>query len=209
MIVRRLVVGPFEENSYVVGDEATKEGALIDPGGDVDELLALAEQEGLKIGKILITHAHIDHVTGAAEARRKTKAATHLHPADRDMLASVPGQAAMFGLPPVEVPEIDVWLEEGQVVKVGGLSFRVLFVPGHAPGHVVYAETQRAFVGDTIFAGSIGRTDFPGCSFDQLVSGIRGKIFKLGDAVLLHPGHGPDTTVSRERKTNPFVGEDA
>ncbi len=207
MILARRVVGPFAENSYVVGDPSTHEGALVDPGGDVEDLLALAKKNKLKITKILITHAHWDHVFGVAEAQRLTKAVTVLPKGERGMIEHLREQSMAFGLPVPEQPTIDVWVEEGDTVKVGDLEFRVLIVPGHSPGHAAYVCGLDALSGDTLMAGSVGRTDLPGGDMETFVDSITGKIMKLPDETRIHPGHGPSTTVGDERESNPFVLE--
>ncbi|NUN49792.1 MAG: MBL fold metallo-hydrolase [Candidatus Brocadiae bacterium] len=207
MIVRSRVVGPFAENSYIVGCPVTREGALIDPGGDVDALLAAAKAEKLTIRQILLTHGHWDHVFGVGEAKRRTGATVAMHPGELPMLAMNRQMSAMFGVPDAEEFDLDVRLAEGDVVRVGDLRFDVLFVPGHSPAHVAFSGGGGAFVGDTVMAGTIGRTDLPGGSMEVLRASIVGKIMTLPPGTALYPGHGPATTVRREREQNPFVLE--
>jgi len=207
MFLAKLVVGPFAENSYVIGDEAAREGALVDPGGDVEELLEIAKRAKLKIGKILITHAHWDHVFGVAEAKRLTGAETILPKGEKKMLAALDRQSEMMGLPAPEMPVIDTWVAEGDAIRVGDLEFRVILVPGHSPGHVAYLSGLDAMSGDTLMAGSVGRTDLPGGDFDVFVDSFTEKILRWPDATRVHPGHGPSTTVGEERDSNPFVLE--
>jgi glyoxylase-like metal-dependent hydrolase (beta-lactamase superfamily II) len=209
MLVRRLVVGPFAENSYVFGDPATREGALVDPGGEVDALLAIAADHRFRIGKILLTHAHVDHVAGAAEARRRTGAPTYLHPGEKELLEVLPQQTAMFGLPDVEKPEIDRWIREGTTLEVGTLKFETRLVPGHSPGHLVYVAQGAVFCGDTVFEGSIGRTDILFANPAVFLPAIRKQLLTLPDETVLYPGHMAATTVGRERLDNPFLNGEA
>ncbi|MEK7467193.1 MAG: MBL fold metallo-hydrolase [Planctomycetota bacterium] len=207
MFLAKLVVGPFAENSYVIGDEAAREGALVDPGGDVEELLEIAKNARLKVGKILITHAHWDHVFGVAEAKRLTGAETILPRGERKMLEALDRQSEMMGLPAPEEPEIDRWVDEGDTIEIGSLEFRVMIVPGHSPGHGAFISGLDALSGDTLMAGSVGRTDLPGGNFEVFADSITNKILKLPDKTRIHPGHGPSTTVGKERDSNPFVLE--
>ncbi|WP_439573650.1 MBL fold metallo-hydrolase [Phreatobacter sp.] len=201
-------VTPFEQNCSIVWDTDTMKGAVVDPGGDVPRIQgALAE---LKVvpEKILITHGHIDHVGGAAELAELLGVPIEgPHEADVPLLANLPSQGARFGLAGVRAMTPDRWLVEGDTVTVGGLTFDVLHVPGHAPGHVVFVHhpSEFALVGDTVFQGSVGRTDLPGGDHDLLIKGIKEKILPLGDAFTVLPGHGPATTIERERLSNPFL----
>ncbi|MBI5367705.1 MAG: MBL fold metallo-hydrolase [Planctomycetes bacterium] len=208
MIIEACAVGPFVMNAYLVGSEASGDAVLIDAGDEIDRLLALAKKKKLSIKAILSTHGHIDHVAGAAECRRKTGARHWLHRLDVPWLENLGQQAAMFGLAAPEPGVVDEHPEEGKLLSVSDLSFKVLHVPGHTQGHVAYVLGDQAWVGDCLFAGSIGRTDLPGGDTEQLLTSIRTKLLPLGDEVVAWPGHGPRTTMGRERRTNPFVGEE-
>jgi glyoxylase-like metal-dependent hydrolase (beta-lactamase superfamily II) len=203
-------VTPFAQNCSVVWCERTGAGAVIDPGGDLDRVLAEVRDNGVRLEKILLTHAHIDHAGGTAELARSLKLPIEgPHVGDRFWIDGLPEQSRMFGLAPSERFEPDRWLDEGDRVQVGEIEFEVRHCPGHTPGHVVFFSRadRLAFVGDVLFAGSIGRTDFPGGDYDTLIDAIRGKLFTLGDDVRFVPGHGPMSTFGEERRSNPFVGE--
>jgi hydroxyacylglutathione hydrolase len=205
-------VTPFAQNCSVVWDDATGRGAVIDPGGDLDRVLAAADEEGVTLEKILLTHAHIDHAGATAElARLRGLPIEGPHPGDRFWIEQLPQQGAMFGLGKSESFEPTRWLGHGDVVTVGALPLEVLHCPGHTPGHVVFFDrgVRVAFVGDVLFAGSIGRTDFPGGDYATLIRAIRENLFPLGDDVRFVPGHGPMSTFGEERKSNPFVGDAA
>lgn len=205
-------VTPFAQNCSVVWDDASGRGAVIDPGGDLDRVLAAADEEGVTLEKILLTHAHIDHAGATAElARLRGLPIEGPHPGDRFWIEQLPQQGAMFGLGKSESFEPTRWLGHGDVVTVGDLPLEVLHCPGHTPGHVVFFDrgVRVAFVGDVLFAGSIGRTDFPGGDYGTLIRAIRGNLFPLGDDVRFVPGHGPMSTFGEERRTNPFVGDAA
>jgi hydroxyacylglutathione hydrolase len=205
-------VTPFAQNCSLVWCPETLEGAVIDPGGDLDRVLAEVRKHGVKLTKILLTHAHIDHAGGAAElARREGLPIIGPHQGDRFWIEGLPDQARMFGFGECETFEPDQWLDEGDRVRVGNVELQVRHCPGHTPGHVVFhsAADQLAFVGDVLFQGSIGRTDFPGGDHATLIHAIRSKLFPLGDDVRFVPGHGPMSTFGHERRTNPFVGDAA
>jgi len=214
-VLEVFTVPPFGENTYLLGDADAGVAIAVDPGGRVDDILRLAERRGVEIGRIVNTHAHIDHVTGVAELKRRTGAPFWLHPEAVPMLAGLPAQAAAFGLPEVEVPAVDGELAAGQTIDVGGLRLEVRFAPGHAPGHVILvgptvsledAIHPFALVGDVIFLGSIGRTDLPGGDHAVLMRAIEEEVLTLADDTVLYSGHGPATTVGYERRSNPFVG---
>ena len=211
MIVESQAVGPFFKNGFVVGCEETREAVLIDPGDEVASLLAFAERSGLSIRHILLTHAHVDHVTGVAAAKRALNVPIHLHKDDLFLYDRAVEMGAMFGLTVEPQPPIDRFYTPAQTIPFGTYEARVHHTPGHCPGGVCLqigkANTsgKELFVGDTLFAGSIGRTDLPGGDYDTLIASIRNVLFPLGDEAIVHSGHGPDTTIGKERRTNPFL----
>jgi len=206
-------VTAFAQNCSLLWDDATPvphEAAVIDPGGDLDRVLAEAQRLDLKLAQIWLTHAHIDHAGGAGVlARRLAIPIIGPHQDDAAWIAALPQQSVMFGLPPVETFTPTRWLTDGDTVELAGHSIRVRHCPGHTPGHVVFhvPEMERAFVGDVLFAGSIGRTDLMGGNHDQLIDSIRTRLWPMGDATGFIPGHGPESTFGRERRSNPFVCE--
>jgi len=187
-MLRKLVVGPYQSNCYILGDKETGEGLVIDPGDEVFRIVKEITNLGLTIRYILITHGHVDHVSGARELKRITRAPVWIHPLD----------AAGLSFPP------DGALAEGQEIALGGFTISVIHTPGHSPGGVCFHTAGAVFTGDTLFAGSIGRTDFPGGSHEQLIRNVVEKIFPLGDDLRVYPGHGPHSTIGTERRTNPF-----
>lgn len=203
-----LPVTPYQQNCSLVWDE-TGRAALIDPGGEAERLLTEVARRGLTLETILLTHGHLDHVGAAAEIRA-TRSVPIVGPqrADAFWLDLLPQQAAMFGFPPIAAFTPDRWLEDGDTVEVGAIRFAVLHCPGHTPGHVVFyqPDARLAFVGDVLFKGSIGRTDFPRGDHTALLAAIRDKLFPLGDEVRFVPGHGALSTFGHERVENPFVG---
>ena len=201
-------VTPFQQNCSLLWCDRTLEAAVIDPGGEVERITAAARRHGVTIRHILLTHAHIDHAGGTATlARMLGVPIVGPHPADRFWIDGMPQQARMFGMPPAEAFEPDRWLADGDTVRIGEVTLAVRHTPGHTPGHVVFhdAESKRAFVGDVLFAGSIGRTDFPGGDYDTLIDSIRRRLWPLGDDTVFVPGHGPESTFGRERRSNPYV----
>ena len=206
MIVRTLAVGPLQTNCYLIGCQETRLGAVIDPGGDAADILAAVAQDGLTVQYVLLTHAHFDHIGAVAEIVQATRVPVALHPADLPVLHAR-GGAALFGVFMRPCPDPDIELADGQVVEVGTLRLRVLHTPGHSPGHVTFHEAtaRAAFDGDVLFQQGIGRTDFPGSSFKQLMDSIRNKLFTLPDDTTIYPGHGPATTIGDEKRYNPFL----
>ena len=211
MIVEVSAAGPFAENAYVVACEDTREAVIIDPGDGVGDLLAFATRERLQIRYILLTHAHLDHVTGVAVAKRALGAPIYLHRDDLFLYDRVVQQGASFGLRVEPQPPIDVYYSAGEAIGFGRLEARPHHTPGHCPGGVCLAIAPKGeaakdlFVGDTLFSGSIGRTDLPGGDYDTLIASIRNVLFSFGDDAVVYSGHGPTTTIGQERAANPFL----
>jgi hydroxyacylglutathione hydrolase len=206
MILRTVHVGITQTNCYVVGCEETREGVVIDPGGHPGRVLKAVEESGLKIRYVLNTHCHFDHMGANAEVVAATGAPLALHPAELPILQAQ-GGAAWFGVSVTESPLPDVELEDGQVLEVGTLRFRVLHTPGHSPGGVTFYLEQEgaAFDGDVLFAGGVGRTDLPGGDWETMMRSIHEVLFKLPDETVLYPGHMQPTTVGREKAHNPWL----
>ncbi|TLU61853.1 MBL fold metallo-hydrolase [Thalassotalea litorea] len=203
-------VTPFQQNCTLIWCDDTMEGAIIDPGGEVDRLLDAAQKQGVNLTKIFLTHAHLDHAGGTEElARREKLQIEGPHKDDQFWIDLFPEQVQRFGFEPVDAFVTNRWLEDGDSVTLGNETLEVYFCPGHTPGHVVFFHRQSklAQVGDVLFRGSIGRTDFPRGDQQQLIASIKTKLWPLGDDVQFIPGHGPMGTFGEERATNPFVGE--
>jgi hydroxyacylglutathione hydrolase len=201
-------VTPFEQNCTVFWCEKTRQAAVIDPGGDVDRIVRLLEQEQLTPAKILVTHGHLDHAGGVAVLAELTGVPIEgPHEEDRFWIDGMPQQSKMFGVPGVRSFTPDRWLKDGDKVRFGHVELDVLHCPGHTPGHVVFfhAPGRLAQVGDVLFQGSIGRTDFPRGDYDTLIRSIKERLFPLGDDVAFIPGHGPMSTFGDERRYNPFL----
>jgi glyoxylase-like metal-dependent hydrolase (beta-lactamase superfamily II) len=208
MKITTVPVTPFEQNCSLILDEATQRVAIVDPGGDIERILQALEELGGRPEKILVTHAHLDHIGAVADlAERLAVPIEGPHREDQFWIDMLPMQAQMLGLPEPAGFTPDRWLEEGDSVAVGELRFRVLHCPGHTPGHIVFYQPEEhlALVGDVLFAGSIGRTDFPKGDYQTLINAIREKLLPLGDAITFVPGHGPRSTFGEERRSNPFV----
>ncbi len=203
-------VTPFAQNCSLIWCEETMKGAVIDPGGDLDHILSAAKDQKVEIEKILITHGHLDHAGGTQELREKLDVPVEgPHKADKFWIDQLPEQCARYGFPPSFAFTPDRWLNDGDSVTVGNVELDVVHCPGHTPGHVVFiSKSDRvAIVGDVLFQGSIGRTDFPQGNHDDLINSIRNKLWPLGDDIAFVPGHGNMSTFGQERQSNPFVAD--
>jgi hydroxyacylglutathione hydrolase len=214
MILESAAVGPFFKNGYVVGCERTRQAVFIDPGDEVEQLLDFIRTQELRVTQILLTHAHVDHVSGVAEARRVLNAPIHLHKDDLFLYQNAVRTGMMFGLTVEEPPPVDRFYEGEGPITFGDYAVRVVHTPGHCPGGVCLAITKAGetaaphlFVGDTLFAGAIGRTDLPGGDYETLLRSITEKLFSFPDESIVYSGHGPETTIGREKTNNPFVLE--
>lgn len=203
-----LPVTAFAQNCSLIWCDDTHEAALIDPGGDIPVLLKAITDRDLTLKALWLTHAHIDHA-GATGTLARTQGVPIMgpHPGDQFWIDALPQQSQMFGFPQAEPFAPTEWLQDGDTVTLGRHTLQVLHCPGHTPGHVVFFDpgTRHAFVGDVLFAGSIGRTDFPGGNHDDLISAIKGKLLPLGDDITFTPGHGPESTFGEERRYNPYL----
>ena len=205
-----ITVTPFQQNCSLIWCEETGKAALVDPGGEPERIAAAAAAAEVELERILLTHAHIDHVGAAAELGEKYGVPIEgPHRGDEDLLEAIPEQGKMFGLPAVPVPAPARWLEAGDTVGFGAEKLEVLHCPGHSPGHVVFFDRagRLALCGDVLFSGSIGRADLPGGDLDVLLRSIREQLWPLGEDVAFLPGHGPMSTFGEERRTNAFVGD--
>jgi hydroxyacylglutathione hydrolase len=212
MLLDSRAVPPFEKNGFLVTCERTREAVMIDPGDEVDDLLALVTARSASVRHILLTHAHVDHITGVARAKRALKVLIHLHSADQFLYDRAVQQGMSLGLPVDPPPPVDLYYEtDREPITFGDYDVKWHHTPGHCPGGVCLqigrrGETGRSlFVGDTLFAGSIGRTDLPGGDTATLMRSIKEVLFAFGDDAVVYPGHGPATTIGRERRTNPFL----
>ena len=214
MILETAAVGPFFKNGYVAGCDETRAAVLIDPGDEVEQLLDLIKARELTVTHILLTHAHVDHVSGVAEAKRALGVPIYLHQDDLFLYQNAVRTGMMFGLTVEEPPPVDRYYDAAGPIAFGEYDVRVVHTPGHCPGGVCLAVSKKGdtapphlFVGDTLFAGSIGRTDLPGGDYETLLRAITETLFAFPDDSIVYSGHGPETTIGRERATNPFVLE--
>lgn len=210
MKVRVLPVTPFQQNCTLLWCEDSGKGVVIDPGGDMEQIVAVVREEGIELEKILVTHGHIDHAGGVAALMEQTGLPVEgPHRDDEFWIEGLPMQSQRFGFAHADRFTPTRWLEDGDRVTFGDQELEVLHCPGHTPGHVVFFHRPTGFaqVGDVLFNGSIGRTDFPKGDYNQLIRSIREKLFPLGDEVRFVPGHGPMSTFGHERQTNPFVSD--
>jgi glyoxylase-like metal-dependent hydrolase (beta-lactamase superfamily II) len=207
LVFDSLETGPLMTNCYIVGDSETKQAAVVDPGGHVGAIRSALDRNDLTCKWIINTHTHFDHVGGNGELKAATGAEILVHPAEADWLLDIGNQARMFGISGAASPPADRTIDEGEVIEIGGLKLEVLHTPGHSPGSIslVIQGESKILVGDLVFAGSIGRTDLPGGSFDTLIENVKTKIFAHPDDTKLYSGHGPLTTIGREKRSNPFL----
>ncbi len=208
MQITVIPVTPFEQNCSLLVCNKTNKAAIIDPGGDTDKILAVIAEKGAEVEKILLTHAHIDHVGGTGRLAKALDVPVEgPHKDDLFWLQQLPSQGQMFGFPQVPAFEPQRWLNDGDTITFGEVELQVFHTPGHTPGHVVFyhLDSANVFVGDVLFSGSIGRTDFPRGDFNTLIKSIKDKLWTLPDDTRFYPGHGPTSTIGHEKKTNPFV----
>jgi glyoxylase-like metal-dependent hydrolase (beta-lactamase superfamily II) len=207
LIIKELVVGPLMANCFICGCSKTKEAVVIDPGGDADTILLSLADSKLKVKYIINTHGHFDHVSANGKMKDATGADILIHPLDAPMLEKLSSNAAFFGVSVENSPPCDQTLEEDDTVSFGDITLKVIHTPGHTPGGISLYTNGIVFVGDTLFAGSIGRTDFPGGDFNTLISSIKTKLFNMEDDIRVFSGHGPETSIGVEKRHNPFVGQ--
>jgi hydroxyacylglutathione hydrolase len=207
MIHEILPVGPLQCNCSVIGDEVSRDAMVIDPGDDIEDVLAIIRKHNLSVKQIVITHAHIDHVGGASKLRKITGAPILLNQNDYDLLKMIDVQASWIGVPSPGKIDIDQSIAQADQVKAGALTADVIHTPGHTEGSIClyFPAQQKLIAGDTLFAGSIGRTDLPGGSFEKIISSLHEKVLALPDDTIVVPGHGPQTTIGEERASNPFL----
>ena len=207
MILEMLTVGPFQENCYIIGDEESGVGVVVDPGDEAARIALAVEQTDLEVGSIMVTHAHIDHVGAVAALVDEYACPVLMHAEAEPMMKQLPTQAMMMGLKFGKVPAVDRHIGDGEVLEVGELRLRSLYTPGHAPGHLAFYVEDEGVVlsGDALFAGSVGRTDLPGGSMEVLMRSIEERLLTLPNETRVFPGHGPQTEIGNERTTNPFL----
>ncbi|BCA79575.1 MBL fold metallo-hydrolase [Desulfuromonas sp. AOP6] len=206
MIVECLSVGPLQVNCFIIADEPSREAMVVDPGDEGERIWQHLQEKRWTLKYIVNTHGHFDHIGGNRSLVEKAGAPLMIHPADVPLLQNAAQHAAIYGLKTVSSPEPQRLLNEGDVLNLGDLAFSVLHVPGHSPGGICFYGEGHLFAGDVLFAGSVGRTDLPGGDHDTLIQGIKQKLLVLPEQTVVHTGHGPDTTIGREKKSNPFVG---
>lgn len=205
MIIRTLEVGPIMANCYILGCEETKEAVVIDPGDEADRILMTLAQDNLKVKYIINTHGHFDHVGANKELRDVTKAKLMIHAEDEHMLSELTQHAAAFGLVADDSPPADITIADNDEIKFGNITLKVIHTPGHSRGGICLLTDKVLIAGDTLFAGSIGRTDLPGGDYDTLISSIKTRLLILDEDTIVYTGHGPETTIGREKQINPFL----
>jgi len=205
LIIKKLEVGPIMANCFILGCESTKEAAVIDPGDDADRILMELAKSELNVKYLINTHGHFDHVGANKKMKEVTGAQLAIHPDDAPMLNELSHSASMFGLSADNSPPADILLKDGYEISFGEITLTVIHTPGHSKGGVSLYTKGHLFAGDTLFAGSIGRTDLPGGDYDTLISSIRNNLLSLDDKTIVYTGHGPETTIGNEKRSNPFL----
>jgi hydroxyacylglutathione hydrolase len=208
MILRYFPVGPIQCNCIIMIDDRSRDAIVVDPGDEIDTIASALQDLKANVVAAIATHAHIDHVAAIAELKQRTKAPAMLHEADLPLYENIAAQASWLGVPTPKVTKIDKFLKEGEILNFGAHALRVIHTPGHSPGSVSFvvdSEPETILSGDTLFAGSIGRTDLWGGSYNEIMRSIRTKLLVFQDDVVVVPGHGPKTTIGAERRTNPFI----
>jgi glyoxylase-like metal-dependent hydrolase (beta-lactamase superfamily II) len=205
LIIKTLAVGPIQANCFILGCERTKQAVVIDPGDEADKILLSLAESNLTVKYIINTHGHFDHVGANRRLKEATGADILIHAGDAPMLAHLPAAAMAFGLRVEDSPPADRTVADGETITFGDITLTVIHTPGHSPGGIALFTDKVAFVGDSLFYGSIGRTDFPGGEYNTLISSIKNRLFPLGDDVVIYTGHGPATTIGQERRINPFL----
>ena len=205
MIIHKLEVGPIMANCFVLGCEDTKQAVVIDPGDDADQILLTLAKSELKVKYLINTHGHFDHVGANKKMKESTGAQIAVHAEDEPMLLDLSHHASMFGLSVDNSPPADIYLKDGDTISFGNITFEVIHTPGHSLGGVCLYTPGHLFVGDTLFQGSIGRTDLPGGDYDTLISSIKTRLLNFDDNTVVYPGHGPQTSIANEKRMNPFL----
>ncbi|OGI03016.1 MAG: hypothetical protein A2Y25_03735 [Candidatus Melainabacteria bacterium GWF2_37_15] len=207
MLVKTLTLGFFSCNNYLVMCEDTNDAVLIDAGGDYEATMQEVRNSNANLKYIFHTHGHLDHISGDVELKAKAGVKVFIHKGDQFLVEKFKDQLMMFGLPDMEIPVIDEHVDDGQVLEVGKLKFKVIHTPGHSPGSVCYLVDDVLFSGDTLFRDSVGRTDLYGGSYEQIGESIKNKLFTLDESIKVYPGHGSPTSIGYEKENNPFFGK--